>query len=218
MSGSTWNQGVGKPPRKITIGQSGRRGNGMSDKHSMVMAAARRHGLSEECGQVLFDAFVRGGGRQAQFSHPDLGGMGQWSGGMVQIGDMFNDALKAKVGGFCRDLSEAAQSTRADVSRSGPDTVRAGVTSSPWAVRTPDHWWPASLGEASSTGAQNGMSYACFPDRRRLAITRDGKVTVYDTGAHRLSGFSQQQSVTGTMQFSSQDGVVALDSFSIVRE
>ena len=62
------------------------------------------------------------------------------------------------------------------------------------------------------------MSYACFPDKRRLAISRDGTVTVYDTGAHRLSGFSQQQSGTGTLRFTSQDGPVALDSLTVIRD
>lgn len=190
----------------------------MSNRHVDVAAAARQHGLSEGAGQVLFDALVRGGGRQAQFSHPDLGGMGQWSGGMVQIGEMFNDALKSKVGGFCQDLSAAAGGTRAEVPLSALDTRDPGAKPSPWAVRTPDRWWPADLGEASSTGSQSGMSYACFPEKHRLAISRDGSVTIYDTGEHRLSGFSQQQSGTGTMRFTSQDGPVTLDSLTVVRD
>jgi hypothetical protein len=42
----------------------------------------------------------------AQFSHPDLGGRGQWSaGGMTMIGDMFNDALKTKVKQLCSELA-----------------------------------------------------------------------------------------------------------------
>ena len=70
-----------------------------------VANTAERHGLSAGAGQALYDALIAGGGTQAQFSHPDLGGMGQWSGGMTQIGDMFNDGLKAKVSAFCRDVS-----------------------------------------------------------------------------------------------------------------
>ena len=39
-------------------------------------------------------ALMEGNGSQAQFSHPDLGGMGQWSqGGMIMVGDMFNEGL-----------------------------------------------------------------------------------------------------------------------------
>jgi hypothetical protein len=42
----------------------------------------------------------------AQFSHPELGGMGQWSmGGMIMVGDMFNNGLKARVDALCNDLS-----------------------------------------------------------------------------------------------------------------
>jgi hypothetical protein len=55
------------------------------------------------------------------------------------------------------------------------------------------------------------MRYACFPDRRRLAVMRDGKVYVYDTGDHRISGFSQQQSSSQTLSFTSQNGAVRLD-------
>ena len=32
------------------------------------------------------------------------------------------------------------------------------------------NWWPADLGWASSTGAQNGVRYAYFAEARRLAI------------------------------------------------
>ena len=35
-------------------------------------------------------------------------------------------------------------------------------------------WWPEDLGEAASSGAQNGMRYAFFPQKRRLLIERDG--------------------------------------------
>ena len=29
-------------------------------------------------------------------------------------------------------------------------------------------WWPKDLGEPSSTGSQNDMTYAVFPDKHRL--------------------------------------------------
>lgn len=178
----------------------------MSNPPADVAAAAQRHGLSEGAGRALFDALVAGGGGQAQFSHPDLGGMGQWSGGMTQIGDMFNDALKAKVGAFCHDMAAAAGKTRQDGSGGG------GSSTSPWAMRSPDRWWPADLGEPASSGGQNSMRYACFPDKRRLAVSRNGTVTLYDTGEHRLSGFSQQQPGSGDLSFSGQNGPVPLDS------
>ena len=71
-------------------------------------------------------------------------------------------------------------------------------------------WWPADLGEPSSSGAQNGMKYAFFPEKRRLLIEQDGRLTTYDSGEHRISGVSQQQSHAGTIAFSSQHGLVDL--------
>ena len=137
----------------------------MNDPQADVAAIAKRHGLSEGAGRALFDALVAGGGHRAQFSHPELGGMGQWSGGMLQIGDMFNDALKAKVSAFCHDMAAVAGAAP----RQGSDHA-SSKAASPWAISTPDPWWPASLGSPSSSGAQNGMSYACFPDKRRHAL------------------------------------------------
>ena len=49
---------------------------------------AERYRVSEEAVRVLRRALERGGGQLAQFSHPELGGYGQWMPGMTQIGDM----------------------------------------------------------------------------------------------------------------------------------
>lgn len=75
-----------------------------------------------------------------------------------------------------------------------------------------DRWWPQDLGEPSTSGAQNGMRYAAFPDRRRLLIERDGVLTTYDSGSHRITGVSQQAGATATLAFTSQNGAVDLDS------
>ena len=70
----------------------------------IVTEAAKRHGVSLDGALVLLDALARGNGRQAQFNHPDLGGMGQWSqGGMIMIGDMFNQGLKYRVDALCNE-------------------------------------------------------------------------------------------------------------------
>jgi hypothetical protein len=74
-----------------------------------------------------------------------------------------------------------------------------------------DKWWPDELGQPSTSGAQNGMRYAFFPDERRLLIDENGKVTSYDSGEHRISGVSQQDSNTRTLTFTSQSGPVNLD-------
>ena len=54
----------------------------------------------------LLGALAHGNGRQAQFNHPELGGMGQWSqGGMIMVGDMFNQGLKHRVDALCNELA-----------------------------------------------------------------------------------------------------------------
>jgi hypothetical protein len=71
---------------------------------------AAKYGVSVEAIEVLREALLRGGGRQAQFSHRDLGGMGQWSaGGMTQVGDMLNVGLKDKVNAICTALSRQGE-------------------------------------------------------------------------------------------------------------
>ena len=71
-------------------------------------AVSARHGFSGGAVSALWYALRRGGGRMGQFSHPELGGMGQWSdGGMLQIGAMFDHARKARVAAACAELAEA---------------------------------------------------------------------------------------------------------------
>jgi hypothetical protein len=78
------------------------------------------------------------------------------------------------------------------------------------------HWWPADLGRPTSTGTQNDVRYAYFAQTRRLAIEVNGRVTVYDTLDHQISGFSQQQSSGGSLTFSSQHGLVDVASLPVL--
>ncbi len=75
-----------------------------------------------------------------------------------------------------------------------------------------ERWWPADLGEPSTSGAQNGSRYAAFPDKRRLLVERDGVLTTYDTGDHRIGGVSQSSGAASSLTFTSQTGPVALDA------
>ncbi len=86
----------------------------------------------------------------------------------------------------------------------------------PAAPGTSGDWWPADLGRPNSTGAQNDVRYAFFAEPRRLAIEVNGRMTVYDTLAHQISGFSQQQSSGASLTFSSQHGLVAVTSLPVV--
>ena len=44
----------------------------------LVNEIAARHGVGSEAALALLGALRDGNGAQAQFNHPDLGGMGQW--------------------------------------------------------------------------------------------------------------------------------------------
>jgi hypothetical protein len=77
-------------------------------------------------------------------------------------------------------------------------------------------WWPESLGEPATSGAQNGQRYAFFPDKRRLLIEHDGTLDTYDTGDHQIGGVSQQNSQRGSLAFTSQHGVVDLGNLDRV--
>jgi hypothetical protein len=172
----------------------------------LVAEIAVRHDVSPDSVRKLLAALAAGGGTQAQFDIPELGGMGQWSpGGMVMIGDMFNHGLKAKVDALGTELAALLRSAR--------------PFAAPREARGQAHgggWWPAELGRPSSTGVQNDMRYAFFPQARRLAVEEDGRVTVYDTGHHQLSGFGQQQSGRGSLSFTSQHGPVRLSELQVV--
>ncbi len=74
-----------------------------------------------------------------------------------------------------------------------------------------EKWWPDDLGQPSTTGSQNAMRYAFFPDKRRLLIERDGTLTTYDSGDHRIGGVSQQHGGTQSLTFTDQNGSVELD-------
>ena len=182
----------------------------MKMREQAIRAAATRHGLGEAGVAALWDALRRGGGRMAQFSHPDLGGMGQWSeGGLIQIGAMFDDRLRASVAGACADL---AQALRAESQTTDDAPPRVGTAAS----CPVGPWWPADLGRPTASGAQNDLRYAYFATPRRLAIARDGRITLYDTGRHQIFGVSQQQSRGQHIAFTADDGTVNLDSLSIV--
>ncbi|MBP0494319.1 SHOCT domain-containing protein [Roseomonas indoligenes] len=162
-----------------------------------VQEIAARHGVSPDAAMTLLRALSAGGGTMAQFSHPELGGMGQWSrGGMIMVGDMFNTALKARVDALCTELS-------ALFGGNGP--WQAGSTPAA------SSWWPAELGSPAWSGAQNDMRYAYFPASNRLAVSAGGQVALYDTAEHRIGGVSQQQGGSQVLTLSSDRGPVRLE-------
>jgi hypothetical protein len=187
----------------------------------IVTDAAKRHGVGLDAALTLLRALARGNGRQAQFNHPDLGGMGQWSqGGMTMIGDMFNQGLKHRVDTLCKELAGflSSQPLANDEARGFQSQSQSGGGVSLFVAGTgsASRWWPAELDNPASTGAQNDLRYAFFPGPRRLAIQKGGQVRVYDTGEHRISGFSQEQAGDQSLTFISQYGLVRVADLLLV--
>jgi hypothetical protein len=169
-------------------------------KQSKVDQLASKHGVSTAAVTELAEAIARGRGNLAQFSHPDLGGSGQWMrSGMLMIGDMFNDRVKAQVAALCIDVADAlGEDPRLDESHE----------------RTTPHWWPSNLGVPSTVGSQNSLRYAFFPSSKRLVIDDNGKMSTYDTGDHVIVGVGQQQSHAQSIVFSTVKGTLDLGSLA----
>jgi hypothetical protein len=201
----------------------------------LVNDLSQRSGFSPDAVLTMLRAVSAGYGTQAQFNHPEFGGMGQWSqGGMIMIGDMFNQNLKFRVSSLCDEISgllrnqpmfsapAASQSQSQGSSWQGQAQGSGGSgfpgSGSSLFVQNSDSgaWWPAELGSPGSTGAQNDMRYAYFPAARRLAIRVGGQTRVYDTLNNTIGGFSQQQSGDQSLTFTSQFGLVRVADLPLV--
>jgi hypothetical protein len=182
------------------------------DDEGFISRVSIRHSVSADAVRTILRALRSGGGSMAQFSHPDFGGMSQWSPGMAMVGDMFNNGLKSKLDAVCTELAGyVAQSASID-----PGHRRDDPEVSYRAARRGSDWWPANLGTPSAVGAQNDLRYAVFP--RRLVIKDGGHVEIYDTGNHRISGVAQAQSADQTLTFTSQNGLVRVIDLPRIRE
>jgi hypothetical protein len=189
---------------------------------------ANRHGFSVDAVAHMLFAVLNGNGGMAQFSHPEFGGSGQWMrGGMIMLGDMFNNYLKGRVDNLCSEIanllanqpgllqSGSFQSQSQGGGNQQHQATGAMGTSSLFAPDPEDNWWPRDLGAPSATGSQNNVRYAYFANQNRLAVKTGGEVWVYDTQDHRIGGFSQQQGMGGTITFSSQFGTVDLSRLPV---
>ena len=77
-------------------------------------------------------------------------------------------------------------------------------------------WWPAELGNPSSSGGQNDARYAYFPQSQRLAILHSGKIRLYNTLNHQITGVQQQQGgYSDSLTFSSQYGTFGIDTLPL---
>ena len=71
-------------------------------------------------------------------------------------------------------------------------------------------WWSDGLGEPAASGAQDGMRYAFFPDKKLLLIERAGRLQKFATGEHRIGGVSQI-SRARALVFTTQHGPMRVD-------
>ncbi len=195
----------------------------------LVDQLAQKHGFSPDAIAHMLFAVCNGNGAMAQFNHSEFGGGGQWmQGGMIMLGDMFNNYLKGRVDQLCNDLSSRlanepgllrSGSFQSQSQQSGTDVQQQNTGGStgnnPLFVPNPDDlWWPADLGQPSASGSQNQMRYAYFQDKQRLAVKTGSQVWVYDTQQHQIGGFSQQNN--SGIAFTSQFGTVNLSQLPIV--
>lgn len=169
---------------------------------NIVNDLSARYNLSHDAVVHMLVAVSNGGGSMAQFNCPELGGGGQWmQGGMTMVGDMFNSGLKNTVNNLCAELSNALANNQIF------PIIPKGAPGS-------NQWWPGDLGSPFSSGSQNNIRYAVFPNR--LAVEENGAVTVYDTLNNNISGVSQQQGGGTSLSFSSQFGTISVSTLPIV--
>lgn len=170
---------------------------------NVINDIARRYNLSFDSTVSMLASVNQGGGSMAQFYCPELGS-GQWMrGGMTMVGDLFNNALKNTVNNLCDELSNALANNQ--MFPPAPKGSSGG-----------NNWWPGDLGSPSSSGSQNNIRYAFFPQACRLVVELDGQVTVYDTLNHQISGVSQQQGGGSSLTFSSQYGTISTISLPLI--
>ncbi len=211
----------------------------------LINEFARRYNFSPDAVFSMLQSVINGNGSMAQFNHPEFGGSGQWmKGGMIMLGDMFNNSLKNSVGGLCQELANLIanqpgliqsgsfqsqnQGTQQQSNYGGTPSNTGGQQQNssgsmgpvslfvPPPAGSSGNWWPAGLQFPNSTGSQNNVRYAYFANIRRLAIEANGHVTLYDTQDHQIGGFSQQQSVGGSITFTSQYGLVDVKTLPII--
>eukprot|EP00903_Cladosiphon_okamuranus_P003651 g3649.t1 len=170
---------------------------------NIVNDISSRYNLSFDSTVGMLCAVNRGGGSMAQFSCPELGS-GQWMrGGMTMVGDMFNHGLKNTVNNLCGELSNALANNQMF-----PPAQSGGGSG--------NNWWPGNLGSPSSSGSQNNVRYAFFPQAQRLVVERNGDITVFNTLNHHISGVSQQQGGNTSLTFTSQFGTISTLNLPLV--
>ena len=214
------------------------------DGQQIISNIAHRYNFSSDAVFSMLQSVINGNGSMAQFSHPEFGGSGQWMrGGMIMLGDMFNNGLKNTVGNLCQELSNLIANQPGLIQTGSFQSQNQGTQqqshfndnfagnnqqqnsfgpTGPVSLFVPPpagssgNWWPAGLQFPTSTGSQNNMRYAYFASIQRLAIDVNGHVSLYDTLDHQIGGFSQQQSGGSSVTFSSQYGLIDVNTLPLI--
>ncbi len=143
-----------------------------SDGRRVVDELAQRHGVSGDAVLTLLRAVAAGNGTSAQFNHPELGGMGQWSqGGMVMVGDMFNNALKHRVDLLCSELAALVRSQPLYPAATGQSQSQSSGS-----------LWQGSQGQSQGGSAGVSLFVAGSKSRGRWLVAGRARPAVVDRG------------------------------------
>jgi hypothetical protein len=169
---------------------------------------AQRYQVPEAVVRELYRQLEGSGGTQCQFACPELAGQIQWMPGMVMVSRPTDKALKARVDGLCCELAAVL---------SGSDSAAPRAIAENWEhTYGGESWWPASFGHPATSGEQNGMRYAYFPDQRRLLLQQGARIDAYDTTGHHITGAAQQQGRSSTLTFSTDRGQISTSQLKCI--
>jgi hypothetical protein len=76
-------------------------------------------------------------------------------------------------------------------------------------------WWPSELGQPSVSGSSDGLRYAYFSAKHRLAVDDGRKIRLYDKGSENISGFLT--STGRDLAFQTADGAKKVSSLNADR-
>jgi hypothetical protein len=124
------------------------------NEEGFIARVSIRHSVSVDAVRTIMQALRAGGGTKAQFSHPEFGGMFQWSPGMSMVGDMFNISLKSKLDAVCTELAAYVAHTPSTDQDRSPKEARLAIIRR-GGVRRRSDWWPTNLGTARLRLAQS---------------------------------------------------------------
>jgi len=174
----------------------------------------KKYGVSLETVNELAAELDRTGGLSVQFNNQELGGKGRWTlNGGAQVGNGFNTALNKRVDALMRDLWEFI--TAAD----DHPSEELSKTLPPMPALKKRTWWPDAWETPDTSGTNNGLNYAYFSSRNRLALRQGVKVRFFDTSGYSVRSVSIQRDMgQPIITVNTSQGRVDISTFKEVRE